>query len=148
MELHPATLWEAISDAVPDRLAIAQGTIRHTWRDFDERAARLAGVFAAHGLGAGARVGQLLFNCPEYLESLYGAWKAGLVPVNTNYRYTDDELAYLWDNADAVAVVFHGAFVETVERVRERVPGVRLWLWVDDGTSPCPAWAIRASRRP
>jgi acyl-CoA synthetase (AMP-forming)/AMP-acid ligase II len=32
------------------------------------------------------------------------------VPVNTNYRYTDDELEYLWDNADAVAVVFHGTF--------------------------------------
>ena len=28
--------------------------------------------------------------------------------MNTNYRYSADELVYLWDNADAVAVVFHG----------------------------------------
>jgi 3-oxocholest-4-en-26-oate---CoA ligase len=64
------------------------------------------------------------------------------VPVNTNYRYTDDELVYLWDNADAVAVVFHGAFADGIERIRHRVPGVRLWLWVDDGSGPCPTWAI------
>jgi len=64
------------------------------------------------------------------------------VPVNTNYRYTDDELVYLWDNADAVAVVFHGAFTETIERIRARVPRVRLWLWVDDGSGPRPDWAV------
>ena len=63
------------------------------------------------------------------------------MPVNTNYRYTDDELIYLWNNADAVAVIFHGAFTDHVERVRHRVPGVRSWLWVDDGSGPCPAWA-------
>ena len=83
-----------------------------------------------------------LTNSVEYLESMYGAIKAGLVPVNTNYRYADDELAYLWDNADAVGVVFHGSFAERAERVRTRVPGVRGWLWVDDGSGPCPDWAV------
>ena len=56
---------------------------------------------------------------PEYLESVYAAFKAGQAPINTNYRYADDELVYLWDNADAVAVVFHGSFVETIERIRD-----------------------------
>jgi fatty-acyl-CoA synthase len=62
--------------------------------------------------------------------------------VNTNYRYTEDELVYIWDNSDAVAVVFHGAFAERVDTVRARASGVRLWLWVDDGTGPCPDWAV------
>ena len=52
------------------------------------------------------------------------ALHARLVPVNTNYRYGDDELAYLWDNADCVAVVFHGTFTERVERLRARCPRV------------------------
>ena len=83
-----------------------------------------------------------LHNAPEYMESMFGLYKAGLVPVNTNYRYSDDELVYLWSNADAVAVVFHATFTETVERVRARVPLVRTWLHVDDGGGgPCPAWA-------
>jgi len=63
------------------------------------------------------------------------------VPVNTNYRYGDEELLYLWDNADAVAVIFHGAFTERIEPLRPRLPKVKGWLWVDDGNGPCPAWA-------
>jgi len=82
---------------------------------------------------------------------IFASAKVGMVPVNTNYRYADDELVYLWDNADAVAVVFHGSFAGRVERVRDQVPGVRAWLWVDDGAGPCPSWASRykdASKAP
>ncbi len=78
-------------------------------------------------LDAGAaeqdKVAQYLHNGPEYLESMFGVWKAGLAPVNTNYRYADDELVYLWDNADAVAVVFHGSFTDD-HRAHPR-PGAR-----------------------
>ena len=72
---------------------------------------------------------------------MYAAFTAALVPVNTNYRYTADELLYLWDNADAGAVVFHGSFTPTIEAIRGRLPKVKSWLWVDDGSGPCPAWA-------
>ena len=82
-----------------------------------------------------------LYNSPEYLQTTFAAVKVGLVPVNTNYRYGDDELSYLWANADAIAVVFHGAFADRIEGILERVPGVKGWLWVDDGTGPCPDWA-------
>ena len=88
------------------------------------------------------KVAHYLYNCPAYLESMFAMFKAALVPVNTNYRYTDDELAYLWDNSDAVAVVFHGTFTERCAAMLDRVPAVRTWIWVDDGTDPCPDWAI------
>ncbi len=88
------------------------------------------------------KVALYLYNCPDYLEASYAAYKIGLVPINTNYRYADDELVYLWENADAVAVVFHGVFVERIEGIRDRVPGIRSWLWVDDGTATCPPWAV------
>ena len=37
--------------------------------------------------------------------------------------------------------MFHGGFVPMVERVRIRLPKVKLWLWADDGTHPRPDWA-------
>jgi fatty-acyl-CoA synthase len=83
-----------------------------------------------------------LYNCSEYLEATFACFKLGLVPINTNYRYADDELLYLWENADTVAVVFHGTFVERIEGIRHRLTGVRSWLWVDDGTASCPPWAV------
>ena len=113
-----------------------------TWAEFDRRADGIAATLLAAGLGRQAKVAHYLYNCPEYLESMFGMYKAALVPVNTNYRYSDDELAYLWDNADAEAVVFHGAFVERCEHMRTRVPGVKAWIWVDDGSGPRPDWAI------
>ncbi len=136
-----AEVWEAVADVQPDAPAQVQGERRSCWREFDRRADGVAAALLRLGVERQDKVAQYLYNCPEYLESLFGAWKAGLVPVNTNYRYTDDELAYLWDNADAVAVVFHGSFTDTIERVRSRVPDVRLWLWVDDSSGPCPDWA-------
>ncbi len=137
-----ADVWEVVAETLPDSLALIQGGRRQSWADTDQRANGLARALLDLGAGAQDKVAQYLHNCPEYLESVFGAFKAGLVPVNTNYRYGDDELVYLWDNADAVATVFHGTFAERVDRVRHRLPRMRGWLWVDDGSGPCPDWAV------
>src|SRR6478752_1746984 len=133
-----ADVWEAVADRFPDAPAL----------DGDGLATALLGA----GLGHQAKVAQLLFNAPEYLESLLAAFKAGLVPVNTNYRYTGDELAYLWDNADVEAVVFHGDLVDRCDELRHRLDGIKVWLWVDPGGGDCPDWATpyeeAATRRP
>ncbi len=137
-----ADVWETVAGIVPDAPAVVQGDRRLTWSQFDARANGVARALLEAGVSHQDKVAQYLYNCPEYLESFFAACKAGLVPVNTNYRYMDEELVYLWDNADAVAVVFHGAFTERIDHLRERVPAVRTWLWVDDDTGPCPDWAL------
>ena len=137
-----ADVWEAVADALPDAQALVHGDRRVTWREFDRRADGVAQALLDGGAQQGDKVAQYLYNCPEYLESLFGIVKAGCAPVNTNYRYTDDELVYLWDNADAVAVVFHGSFAPTIERIKSKVPGVKQWFWVDDDGSAMPDWAV------
>ncbi|HLH28152.1 MAG TPA: acyl-CoA synthetase [Acidimicrobiales bacterium] len=137
-----ADVWEAVADLFPDAPAIVQGDRTVTWSQFDRNANGLGRWLLARGARHQDKVALYLYNCPEYLEAEFACFKCGLVPVNTNYRYAEDELAYLWDNADAVAVVFHGAFTGRVEAVRQRVPGVRSWIWVDDGSGGCPEWAV------
>ncbi|HEX5367085.1 MAG TPA: AMP-binding protein [Acidimicrobiales bacterium] len=136
-----ADVWDVVADVRGDAPALVHGDRRTSWTAFRSRAGALARSLVAGGAARGDRVAQYLYNCPEYLEVSYATYQAGLTPVNTNYRYREDELAYLWDNADAVAVVFHGTFSPTVEPLRDRVPRVRRWLWVDDGSGPCPPWA-------
>ena len=136
-----AELWERIADRFPDADAQVQGSRRISWRDFDRRADGLARHLLDGGAQHQDKVALYLYNAPEYMEGAYASYKAGLVPVNTNYRYLDDELLYLWDNADAVAVIFHGSFSERVDAVRDRLPKVRHWLWVDDGEGDRPEWA-------
>ncbi|WP_208028469.1 acyl-CoA synthetase [Rhabdothermincola sediminis] len=136
-----AEIWEVCATKLPDAVALRHGEREITWSAFNRRADGIARTLLDAGAGEQDKVAQYLYNCPEYLESMFGVFKAGLVPVNTNYRYAEEELVYLWDNADAVAVVFHGTFTERIEAIRHRVPKVRTWLWVDDGDGACPEWA-------
>ena len=137
-----AEIWERHADRFPDATAQIQGDRSFTWSQFDRRADGIAATLLAAGAVHQDKVAHYLYNCPEYLESMFGLYKAGLVPVNTNYRYTDDELIYLWQNADAVAVIFHGTFTTRCDGLRGRLADIRTWIWVDDGTEACPDWAI------
>ena len=132
MEFHHATLFEEVADAIPDAPALAQGDRLVTWSAFDERAARLSGALSDAGLGNQARVAIDLYNCNEWMESFYGILKGRHVPVSINYRYLDDELAYLLDNSDAEALIFHASLGERVVRVAERMDRLKLLIQVDD----------------
>ena len=136
-----ADVWEAVADRFGDRLALAHGSRELTWRELDQRADGLGATMLDAGLDRQAKVAQLLRNRPDYLETMFAAFKAGLVPVNTNYRYGAEELVYLWGDCDAAAVVFEAEFTEVVEQVRHRLPGVVLWLRIDD-EERCPRWAV------
>ena len=136
-----ADVWERVADRFPGELAQQHGERSWTWAEFDRRADSLAASLLAWGHGSQDKVAHYLYNCPEFLETTFAAFKAALVPVNTNYRYTADELVYLWNNADVTAVVFHGSFAEQCDAARPRCPLIRTWLWVDDGSGPCPPWA-------
>jgi acyl-CoA synthetase (AMP-forming)/AMP-acid ligase II len=136
-----ADVWETVADLIPKANALAHEDRRVTWAELDRRADGIAQALIDAGLGQQDKVAQYLRNCPEYLESTFGSLKAGFVPVNTNYRYGDEELYYLWDNADAACIIVHGSFVERADKLRSRLTKVRFWLWVDDGTEPCPDWA-------
>ena len=137
-----ADVWETVAQLIPDAPALTHDSHRVSWRSFDRRAAGVADALAAAGVGPGSAVALYLRNRPEYLESMFAAFKLSAAPVNTNYRYMAGELKYLWDNADVAAVVFAGEFAGRCEEVRPAVPHVRLWLWVDDGSGNCPSWAV------
>lgn len=136
-----ADLWERVAERRPDQDALVFGSDRRSWREFDRSANGLAGSFLAAGLARGAKVAVYLHSRPEYLESYFAAFKASLVPVNVNYRYRAGEVRYILDNADAEAVVFGSEFTDTVDEVRRQLPGVRLWVCVDDAGTGCPDWA-------
>jgi fatty-acyl-CoA synthase len=133
MERHLATLWEHVADAVPEATAVVHGDVRRSYRELDDRAARLAGALAEAGLGPGSKVAQYLYNGVEYVESYAAALKIRGIPVNVNYRYLDDELLYLLDNSEAEALVFHSSLADRVARVAGRAGRLKRLLEVDDG---------------
>ena len=129
--MNLASMWEAVADRLPDKTAQVHGDQRVAFREFESRAARLAGCFSNHGVGPGAKVAMYLFNCNEYLETCFAAMKLCAVPVNVNYRYLEDELHYLVENSEAEVLVYHGALAERVRAVRDRLPKLKLLIQVE-----------------
>ena len=134
MTWHFASIWEAIADAVPEAPALACGEVRRSWREFEQRGARVATALASAGLDRGAKVGLYASNCNEYLEAHFGVFKASGCPINVNYRYSEAELVYLLDNAEAEALFFDARFAPRVAAIRGQLPRVKLFVAFDDGS--------------
>ncbi|MGB7404275.1 MAG: AMP-binding protein [Pacificimonas sp.] len=134
-----------LSEAVDlDKPAILQGDHVLSWRDFDARTDALAAAFAEGGAVPGDKVAHLMRNSAAYLETTWAAFKARLVHVNVNYRYTGEELFYILDNSDSAVVVHDPEFTPLIEELKTRLTKVKLFLEVgssfeDAATSGKPA---------
>jgi 3-oxocholest-4-en-26-oate---CoA ligase len=120
-----ARAWETVAALAPDRIALVCNDRRLTFAQFDDRAERLAHVLQEAGLEPDDKVAIMCVNTPEYMEAFFGAQKLGCVPVNVNYRYVGSELAFLLDNSDSVALVYHDEFASTVGAALDELPPER-----------------------
>ena len=116
-------IFAAVAEEIPNSVALVQGDRKRVWRDLDQRTTAIAAFLVMAGLQRQDKVAQYLYNCLEYLESVLASFRGGFVPLNTNYRYGPDELAYLWQNGDVACVVFHGTFVPIIEADRKLSAG-------------------------
>ena len=137
MEYNLADLFESVVDVVPHREALVcldhPGTgaeRRLTYADLDAAANRIGHHLLDRGIRPGEHLGLDLYNGVEYLQTVLGCLKARIVPVNVNYRYVEDELVYLFRDADLVALVFDAEFTDRVTAALPRVPGLRHLLRV------------------
>lgn len=145
MHFNLAEVSEAICDAVEYRDAIVFRDRRISYGDFNDRTRRLANVLIGAGLGCNRprselapwesgqdHLGLYLYNGNEYLEGMLGAFKARVAPFNVNYRYVDEELIYLLNNAKTRALVFHSSLADHVVAIRDQVPTLQVLLQVND----------------
>jgi acyl-CoA synthetase (AMP-forming)/AMP-acid ligase II len=124
MEFNIADLFECVTDAVPTREAVVCGADRRTYAELDERATRLAHSMRAAGIGVGDHVGLYLRNSVAHLEAMLACYKARAVPINVNYRYVADELRYIRDDADLVALFHDDDTAAHVDAIRS--PALKL----------------------
>jgi acyl-CoA synthetase (AMP-forming)/AMP-acid ligase II len=132
VEFNMADMFEDVVDHVPDREALYAEGRRLTYRQLDERANRLAHHFQANGIGPGDHVGCHMMNGTEYLETMIALFKIRAVPINVNFRYVEEELRYLYTDADLVGVVYDTEFADRIVAVLPKTPKIRLLLHVGD----------------
>jgi len=140
-----AEISEAIAASIPDRECLIFRDRRFSWAQFNDRTRRLGNYLAGRGLGcrqerAGLanhesgqdHLGVYMYNGNEYIESMVGAFKARVAPFNVNYRYVDDELIYLLNDADARALIYQARFAPNVARIRAELPNLDVLLQIAD----------------
>ncbi|MGA5499709.1 acyl-CoA synthetase [Streptomyces umbrinus] len=146
MEYNLADLFESVVDVVPDREALVYidhpGTgaeRRLTYSELDAAANRVAHHLIDSGIRPGEHLGLHLYNGIEYLQTVLGCLKARIVPVNVNYRYVEEELVYLYRDADLAALVFDTEFTERVAAALPRTPALRHLVRVGAPAPDAPA---------
>ena len=134
MEFNLADLFEHAVDNFGERDYIVADGRRRTYAELEARANRLAHHLAAQGVGPGDHVGIYAYNSVEWVETLWAVFKIRAVWININYRYVEDELRYIFENAGLVALVFAREFAPRVAAVRRHLPALRHAVMIDDGS--------------
>ena len=134
MNLDFASVWEMISDIIPENDALISGDEVISRKDYDLQSSKIATALINSGLSANSKAGLYLNNSNEYLIGQNAIFKIGGVPINVNYRYVAEELIYLLDNSDSEAVFYHACYSSRIKEIADSLPNIKAWIEVADGT--------------
>jgi acyl-CoA synthetase (AMP-forming)/AMP-acid ligase II len=134
MALNIADLFEHAADVFAERIAVACGERQVTYRELEERTNRLAHHLAAIGVQPGDHVGLYARNSIEAAETLIASCKLRAAAVNINYRYVENELRYMFADADLAALVYDREFAPRVAALAPDAPRLRGTVVIDDGS--------------
>lgn len=136
MAWNLADIFDAVAAVVPpDRPAIIQHGRTTTWSELDRRSNRFARSLIARGLRPGDKVAIISRNHPAYMEAFIGSLKARMVPININYRYKRDEVAYIFNDASVDAVVYQREFETLATELQAALPGIGSWYCVEGASA-------------
>ena len=145
MAYNIADLFEHTVDAVPDRIALVDRDTVLTFAELDA----LGQPDRPLPGGPGRRARTITSaSTPrtrhEWIETMSGAFKIRAIPININFRYVEDELAYLIGNAELVACVFDREYAGRLAAVMDRSP--KLKTLSTSTTAPAATWRVSDRR--
>jgi len=114
--------------AYPHKLAVAYGSTKWDYSQFNSRANRLANALYRLGIRQGDNIALLQYNNPEMLASMFACFKAGCGAVPINFRLHPNEFSFIIDHSDAKAVILSPEFNQALMDCRERLPKVRHFI--------------------
>jgi len=126
LDLTPLDFARRARKLYAEREAVIDGALRLTFEQFFDRCDRWSAVLQQQlGIGKGDRVVTIAPNTHAQLESFYAVPQLGAVLVPLNYRLIADDFAYMIQHSGATVVCAHSDYLETVDRIRAEIPGVK-----------------------
>jgi acyl-CoA synthetase (AMP-forming)/AMP-acid ligase II len=131
MALNIADLFEHAVDAAPDNRAVMIGDRVVTYAELETEANKLAHFLSSRGVGKGDHVGIYAKNSIEHVVAVLA-----IVNINVNYRYVENELNYLFDNAEMVALIHERSYAPLVAACAPKHERLRTFVALPDVTDP------------
>ncbi|MFC1937298.1 class I adenylate-forming enzyme family protein [Chloroflexota bacterium] len=101
-----------------------------TWKEFDERANRVANALIARGVGKGDKVVHLMMNSINWLEAYFGIIRTGAWAVPLNFRFTGRDIKYCANIAEGKVMILSEEFTQRVEDIRSQLPTIKDYIFV------------------
>src|SRR5215831_1058613 len=120
----------------PDRLAVAYGERRYSWRAALDRCRRLAAALAARGVGRGDTVALMAPNIPESFEAHFGVPMAGAVLNALNIRLDPDTIAFILRHGEAKVLITDTEFAPVVKEALSRLEQKPVVIDIADAMGP------------
>jgi acyl-CoA synthetase (AMP-forming)/AMP-acid ligase II len=101
-----------------DKIAVVCEERQVTFAEINVRSNRLARALIKAGVKKGDRVGVLLPNCAEFIESDFALIKGAFVRLPINPRLKPSEYAYMLNDAQAGTLIFGSQYADDVDKLR------------------------------
>ncbi|MGH8178411.1 MAG: long-chain-fatty-acid--CoA ligase [Steroidobacter sp.] len=124
LPLTPLEFARRARKLYPDREAVVDGALRLSYAQFFDRCDRWSAALQGLGVEQGDRVALIAPNTHAMLESFYAVPQLGAVLVPLNYRLTVEDFVYLIHHSGSRVVCAHSDYLEAIEGIRDRLPGV------------------------
>ena len=107
--------------------------LRLNYDELNRRCNQVANAFVAAGIQKEERVGLLLMNSAEFMESYFALAKIGAVIVPLNWRLVADELEFILKDSGTKRLIYGDEFVDTVAELHSRgdKTDISHWLQVE-----------------
>ncbi|MEO7145539.1 MAG: long-chain-fatty-acid--CoA ligase [Bryobacteraceae bacterium] len=130
--LTPIRFLHRAVDLFGNKTGVISGDRQFTYREFGERAGRLATALVAEGIRPGDRIAYLSFNNHQLLEGYYGVVQAHAVVMPLNVRLSLPELTNILNHSGARMLLFENDFVPLVEKLRTACPSIERYVTLNE----------------
>ncbi len=136
--MHMGTVLKMHARHFPEKLGCQDKFKSFTFKEWNERACRLANALTDMGVGYQDRVAMIAYNRVEWMEFYAACAKGGQIAVPVLFRLAPPEIEYVVNHSDAKALIVEEPFVEAINGIRDKLTNIpkENFIYIGPGKAP------------
>ncbi|GBC62554.1 hypothetical protein DENIS_3526 [Desulfonema ishimotonii] len=132
VSMSPVRILKRAVKLYGEKTAVVDGDLRLSYAEVQNRVNRVVHAVHEMGIPPGGRISVLDYNTYRYMELYFGMAASGCVLSPLNTRLSAEEYAYILNDSEAEAIIFHSDFKPVMEQIRESAGSLK-YFYIADG---------------